>query len=253
MVRRMPKRYRGLTARYRWLTVAVIFNALAFGADGEFRIPDWLAPYPGNSSRFNNAATSAASQSYRVAASPAAVLSHYTDQLRNAGVPFGESFNGIGTTIRAATNTTSCVVRLSAADDGSTVLVSCSPNPGSPPACVDVTPSPAPEPAKSAPPKDSPAADPSDSVRVVYEVTGTAKKVEVQFRNAAGRTELTTAALPFSKSLQGKAGSAVYLSAENMDRDGNIHVAIRVRGTVVYQASTEQPFGIVTVSGRITN
>ena len=235
-----------------WICLAALsFGVLSQTAEDAFRLPGWLQPYPGASDRIEKGPGRSATHWYGADAESAVVISYYKQQFRHAGVAFEESFNGIGTTIRAATEQVSCILRFSETHSGTSVAVTCAPTPRTPAGRLLSDQSQLPEVAKPKSPPDAPESAATNAVRVVYEVTGTAKKVEVKFLNSAGRTEQIAVALPYSKSFDGKRGASVYLSAENMDRDGNVQVKIRVNGSVVYQASTEQAFGIVTARGDI--
>ena len=234
------------------LWALLVCALLASAADESFPLPWWLPPFPGASGQVQKASAASATQSYTAPAPPETVASFYKEKLQKAEVPFEQTFNGIGPTISAATRWTSCIVRISETDSGSSVSVACAPNPQKP--AGSAIPAPAvPDAAKPTSKPDAPAPDAKGAITVVYEVTGTAKKVEIAYRNASGRTEKVTVGLPYNTSFSGKPGSLVYLSAENTDRDGNIQVTIRINGSIVHQDATERAFGVVVVQGRIPN
>ncbi len=65
--------------------------------------------------------------SYLVPLPPSDVTSRYQQQLQKAGVRSRISFDGIGNTISASTETISCIVHIAEADKGSRVRVDCAP------------------------------------------------------------------------------------------------------------------------------
>lgn len=74
------------------------------------QLPGWFNPYP--------EAQPVDGASYKTSASPKMVVQHYETELRTASVHFSESSFGEGTSIRAATDKTSCVVRITESDPG---------------------------------------------------------------------------------------------------------------------------------------
>jgi hypothetical protein len=104
---------------------------------------------------------------------------------------------------------------------------------------------------------------------VVYVVDGTAKYANLTLTKN-GATEQTQVPLPFESRFFGKAGEFLYLSAQKVrvtktqlhafDQPpeevyngvaGNVHVLIKVSGTVLQEATSDAPYGIATVRGKL--
>lgn len=105
---------------------------------------------------------------------------------------------------------------------------------------------------------------------VVYEVDGTAKYANLTLTNKDGGKEQSQVKLPFELKFYGKVGQFLYLSAQktrvtkivpHVSRDieevvydgiaGTAHVLIRVNGTVLQEASSDAPYGVATVDGKL--
>ena len=100
---------------------------LAAGADQPLTLPDWLATLQEANSITRTASAASVDLAYLVPLSPAEVTSRYQQQLQKAGVRFRISFDGIGNTLSASTESISCIVHIAKADGGSRVRVGCAP------------------------------------------------------------------------------------------------------------------------------
>jgi hypothetical protein len=238
---------------------------LALAADQPLRIPEWLTPYPGATRVASATSAVSADASYMAPATPAEVVRHYQDQLGKTGVKFQADSDGIGTAIRFSEDKTACVVRITEQEEGASVSASCALS-----AAVVFSPiiPEAPLPA-AAPESKPPSVNGAASRTVVYQVEGSAKRVSVTYKNAAGATEHKVVIPPFDLSFQAPAGAPVYLSGEKIrvtERDmidddpkavrvvasgveGTVHVMIRVSDKLLQEAATSVPHGVATASG----
>jgi hypothetical protein len=246
------------TDRIRWSRepLALIATGLIVsGADAALQIPDWLTSFPGASNSSQTASAAQADSSYVATAPPAVVLSYYTEQLSKAGIEFKTSFDGIGNTIAAAASEMSCVVRLREADRSTRVQLSCANLSAKSLAWPTVVPSvePVSPPMQTTPVPTAPVpAEPELGVYAVeYSIDGSARTVGITGKNASGGTEQHEIALPYNKVLYVRGGAFVYLSAQNKGATGTVHVAIRVNGRTLQQATSSSPYGIATASGRL--
>jgi hypothetical protein len=210
------------------------------------QIPDWLSHYPQATDQTKGTNVSPFS-SYRALATPAAVVTYYQDQLRNAGVTFQASFNGVGTTVQASSDQQACVIRINEADGGASVNVICAPKHQAPAVSAGtrvnyISPQPSTPARTTLPPGVH---------HVEYTIDGSARIVGATYRNATGGTEQNDAALPANMSFYATAGSFVYLSAQNKSDNGTVHVAISIDGRLLQQASSSTQYGIATASGSI--
>jgi len=210
------------------------------------QIPDWLSHYPQSTDQTKGTDVSPFS-SYRVLATPTAVVTYYQDQLRNAGVTFQISFNGIGTTVQASSDQQACVVRINEIDGGASVNVICAPKPQVPAVSAETRVN------YISPQPSTPARTklPSGLHHVEYTIDGSARIVGATYRNATGGTEQNDAAVPANMSFYAMAGSFVYLSAQNKSDNGTVHVAISIDGRLLQQASSSTQYGIATASGSV--
>lgn len=77
------------------------------------QVPDWLPPFPFAVPEGKGAPSHASNSAYVALGRPADVIAHYQAHLRKSGIAFTTDFNGLGTTIRASTEETDCVIRVS--------------------------------------------------------------------------------------------------------------------------------------------
>jgi hypothetical protein len=249
------------------LLALLALTGLSLAADQPLRIPDWFTPYPGASHLTTTTSAVAADVSYTAPATPNAVIQHYQEQLRKAGMAFHADFDGIGTTIRISEEKTPCVVRINEQEEGVIVSASCALS-----AAAVFSPI-MPEPPPPTPVTESKQASaPTPASRTIqYLVEGTAKRVSVSYKNASGATEHKTVIPPFELSFQAPAGAPLYLSGQKIrvtERnmidddpkavmvvangiDGKVHVTIRINDKLLQEANTSAPLGVATVSGAV--
>lgn len=219
-------------------------------AAGPRKIPAWLQLFPDARNIREIPAPGEISRKYFAPSPPDAVAAYLRTQLQMAGVALDGSFNGIGITLRAAGLEDSCVIRLTESGGGSEVTEQCSARPAQ--AAVQLKPNPS-----SFNPSSFVAAGPAKPLpegfhRVQYQVDGSARRASLTYQNASGGTEQKTVALPVSMVFDAPSGRFVYLSAQNGDQQGTIHVAITVDGRVLQEATSSSRYGIATASGRLS-
>jgi hypothetical protein len=110
-----------------WTILFLLIAWLADGADQPLILPDWLATLQEANSVTTSASDASIDLAYLVSLPPHDVIGRYQKQLEKAGVRFTTSFDGIGNTIAASTETISCMVRIAETDSGSRVHVGCAP------------------------------------------------------------------------------------------------------------------------------
>ncbi len=81
----------------------------------------WLTPYPGAKVE----ARSATETSFTTVAKPEELIAHYRKLITAAGMPFIPNFDGIGTSIRAATPDCDLLINIREEDAGSFAKVDC--------------------------------------------------------------------------------------------------------------------------------
>jgi hypothetical protein len=109
--------------------------------------------------------------------------------------------------------------------------------------------------------------------QVDFDVDGSVKYASLTSSTGANAgTEQNIVEVPYHKSVFLKVGSNLYLSAQKTrvtrpdvtspserlqilddGQKGTVHVAIRVNGTILQEATTSAPLGIATASGRLTD
>lgn len=135
---------------------------LAVRAEQRMALPDWLAMLPGASSIAGTASSSSLDLSYHDSLALAEATERLEQQMEKAGVRFSTSFDGIGNSISASTDSVSCIVHIADADSGSRVRIGCAPGIARPSSPV-IAPS-VPSPAVAAPPVVSTPAIPAHTV-----------------------------------------------------------------------------------------
>jgi hypothetical protein len=215
------------------------------------QLPPWLPPFPHEKDNRTVDAADSLNISYQANSSFDVVLIHYEDVLHAAariGARYLEDADGTGGVIfRAAQEGTSCTVRISR---GSHVDVDCF-----------RTPSRAPIESRTVAPTTDQQAQPGRAAalkllfeqpyEVEYSINGSASEVGITMRNSAGGTEQHDVSVPYRTTFNASAGAFVYLSAQKKDKDGTVHVSIRVDGQLLQDATASSPYGIATASGRI--
>jgi hypothetical protein len=238
-------------------------------------LPAWLAAHPGARNEQIQAGADEVDSSYRVSQPPAEVISHYREQLRKSVIPFGTSFDGMGSVIRGSVEKASYIIQIREREEGTFVKVSYSPNaaPAQAAFLVPLTPANPAAPPISAPAPAPKRPDENPGLRQVeYDIDGSVHVVSITFRNAAGGSGQKLVSVPYHDSFFAPPGAFVYLSAQktrairdNSDdlipsvdilddgQKGTVHVVIRVNSQVLQDATTSSPFGIATASGRVPN
>lgn len=246
----------------------------------EMQIPLWLSPHPRATNQTETSADGSAEVAYVSPTSPAMVIQFYEAQLRKSGIAFQSGFDGVGTTIRASQGRTSCVVHIADESDGARVKSSCvlisektasgipqRPEQAPSVALAILTAQPIPSQTQSAARPNEPAGPRF----VEYEIDGSVRFATVTCTNETGGREENILELPVKKTFVAMPGSLVYLSAQKtrITRDvslkvtqrievvedgekGTVHVAIRVNGRLLQEATSSKPLGIATASGRVT-
>ena len=87
--------------------------------------------------------------------------------------------------------------------------------------------------------------------KVIYRITGTAKRADLTYNNASGGTEQKTVALPWSQSYTVPAGGFLYVSAQNDGQSGSVTCEIVVNGGTVKTSTSEGAYKIATCNGRL--
>lgn len=91
---------------------------------------------------------------------------------------------------------------------------------------------------------------PTKLVSVEYRVDGTATQGAMTYSNASEGTSQVTANLPWNvKFTSTKAGQFVYISAQNQNDTGSVHVSIFLNGTLYKESISSGAFVIATASG----
>jgi hypothetical protein len=99
--------------------------AMASGQQAPTSLPSWLTPYPDAKPETQTALATRIEVSYITAAKPDQVIAHYQHLLEGASLPFLPSFDGMGTSIRAATADCDLLIKIQAQEEGSLVRISC--------------------------------------------------------------------------------------------------------------------------------
>jgi hypothetical protein len=91
----------------------------------------------------------------------------------------------------------------------------------------------------------------ADSVdSVTYRVDGTATSVAITYSNSSEGTSQITTNTPWSYSFEKPtAGQFLYVSAQNQNETGTVHVSITRNGTLFKEATSSGAFVIATATG----
>ncbi|MCD4707723.1 MAG: MmpS family protein [Candidatus Sabulitectum sp.] len=90
------------------------------------------------------------------------------------------------------------------------------------------------------------------SIRVKYEVVGSAETVNITFENGSGGiSQMANVALPWSHSFSADSDDYVYLYAQNQGETGSITVTIYKDGDVFKRATSEGAYVVASVSGNL--
>src|SRR5258708_5594283 len=108
-----------------WAISFPLAQCFVISAGQAVSLPDWLSTISGATDITRTETAAQTASSYGVALPPTEVIAHYQTKLRRAGIPFGLSFNGIGSTIMVSAGKLSCIVRVAESDLGSSVRTEC--------------------------------------------------------------------------------------------------------------------------------
>jgi hypothetical protein len=234
------------------LVAVVLATATMFGEN--LSLPEWLRALPEARDITTSLSDSSIDASYVVPLAPASVVSRYEEDWRQAGITFEANGDGMGTSLRASDETTACVTRVTEANAGSRVRITCAPNPRTS-AAVPIFRAEPVTPHVAAPSiignGNNTAAD-NAPLKVEYTVIGPqGSRVSITFRNASGETEQRDVPAYFDLTLYATRGTFLYLSAQKKSQVGVVQVLVRISGLVVYQGTSSAPYGIATASGNI--
>jgi len=111
--------------------------AIATGQQPPPALPSWLIPYAGEKAETQTAVANRIEIAYATDAKPDLVVAHYQQLLEAAGLPFLPSFDGIGTSMRAAA--AECDLLIKVREQGAETLttVSCAAKPAGKPSSPD--------------------------------------------------------------------------------------------------------------------
>ena len=249
----------GLKRSFAVGMVVMTTQGIAFSVEQPLNLPAWLSNYPQAKVQAEKRLPWSASVEYAAPTATSTVVTHYKEQLQKAAVTYSAKFDGVGTTISAQGDGTSCVVRISEADAGSAVRVNCTPEasaPGAPNFYPILPPPPPPPPAPVAPAEAAASAveaKPTSNLhKVEYSVTGSVYKVVMYGRDSKGVLEKEVdVRLPYYRTFDAAPGTPVFLSAEKVTDGGTIRVSIRVDGVVLKEKATTKAFGLAEVGGDI--
>ncbi len=207
----------GLKRSFAVGMVVLTTQGIAFSVEQPLSLPAWLTNDPQAKIQAEKRLPWSASVEYAAASVTSTVVTHYKEQLQKASVTYSAKFDGVGTTISANADGTSCVVRISEADAGSAVRVNCAPEapvPGAP----NFHPMLPPPPAVTAPVEAAPSAlaKPAPNLhKVEYSVTGSVYKVVMYGRDSKGALEKEVdVRLPYYRTFDAVPGTPLFLSAE---------------------------------------
>jgi hypothetical protein len=110
----------------RRLNIALVMLAVnAAGQQPPAALPSWLVPYSGAKAESPTALATRIEVAYATDAKPGLVLAHYQHLLEGAGLPFLPSFDGVGTSIRAAAAECDLLIKIREQGAGTLANVSC--------------------------------------------------------------------------------------------------------------------------------
>jgi len=91
---------------------------------------------------------------------------------------------------------------------------------------------------------------PGDS-DIEYRVTGTAAKVSLKYETESGTSEVGSATLPWTFARQAKGDDSLYVSAQIIEGDGAVTVAIYKDGKLLNSSTSTGTGATATVSGNL--
>ena len=107
------------------LCMVLLTLSMASGQQAPTSLPSWLTPCCGAKAETQTALANRIEAAYTTDAKPAQVIVHYQHLLEGASLPFLPTFDGMGTSIRAAAGDCDLLIKIRAQEDGSLIRVSC--------------------------------------------------------------------------------------------------------------------------------
>lgn len=121
----------------RRLRLVFVTLAIAAGQQPPAALPSWLIPYAGAKEEAQTALANRIEDVYTTDAKPDLVMAHYRHLLEAAGLPFLPSFDGIGTSMRAASAECDLLIKVREQGAGTLTTVSCAAKPAGKPSSPD--------------------------------------------------------------------------------------------------------------------
>jgi hypothetical protein len=125
------------------LYMVLLTLAMATGQQAPTSLPSWLIPYPSAKAETQTALATRIEVTYTTESKPDRIIAHYQHLFEGASLPFLPSFDGMGTSIRAAAADCDLLIKIQAQEEGSQIRISCgvktSPTTSSPTAMEVVT------------------------------------------------------------------------------------------------------------------
>ena len=89
-------------------------------------------------------------------------------------------------------------------------------------------------------------------IKVKYEVTGSANRVDVTYENEdGGISQENNVIVPWSYSFKGDSGDFVYISAQNQGESGTVTVTIYKDGSKFKRSTSSGAYCIASASGSL--
>jgi len=121
----------------RRLGLVIVTLPIAAGQQPPTAFPSWLIPYAGAKAETQNALVNRIEVTYTTDAKPDLVVAHYQHLLEAAGSQFLPSFDGIGTSMRAASAECDLLIKVREQGAGTLTSVSCAAKPAGKPSSPD--------------------------------------------------------------------------------------------------------------------
>jgi hypothetical protein len=111
--------------RFGVVFVTLVSGVMMSGQQQPAALPGWLVPYAGAKAETQTALATRIEIAYTTDAKPDFVVAHYRHVLEGAGLPFLPSFDGIGTSMRAASEECDLLIKIREQGAGTLTSVSC--------------------------------------------------------------------------------------------------------------------------------
>ncbi|TFW08315.1 hypothetical protein E4K72_07940 [Oxalobacteraceae bacterium OM1] len=86
--------------------------------------------------------------------------------------------------------------------------------------------------------------------RVVYQVSGSAKRAAVTYEDGAGNTSYEIVDLPWRTTIESRRpGDFLYVSGQSRSDHGSVVARIELRGAEYKAATAKAPYGLATAAG----